>query len=53
MKVMPPVLLCLPTLSEADVGGMAIKVEPYCQYSVAFCCCVTDGSRGVVRQNGA
>jgi len=25
---MPPVLLCLPTMSEADTGGIAVEVEP-------------------------
>ena len=43
-KVMPPVLSSSSTTSEADVGGMAIEDEPSCQYSVIFCCCVTDGS---------
>ena len=27
-KVMPPILLCWPTTSEVDVGGMAVEVEP-------------------------
>jgi len=34
--------------SEADVGGMAVEVELSQQYSIAYCCCVTDGSRGAV-----
>ena len=34
-KVMPPILLCWPTMSEADVGDMAAEVEPSRQYSVA------------------
>jgi len=34
----PPVLLCWPTKSEVDGGGMAVK------YSIAFCCCATDGN---------
>jgi len=33
---------------EADGGGMAVAAEPFCQYSITFCCCVTDGSRGAV-----
>ena len=33
---MPPTLLCWPTMSEADVGDMAVEVEPFCQYSVNF-----------------
>lgn len=28
LKVRPPVLLCLPTMSEADIGGIAVEVEP-------------------------
>ena len=39
-------------MSEADVGSMAVEVEPYHQYSVLFCCCVTDGSREAIWQNG-
>ena len=45
---MPPVLLCWPTMSEANVGGMAVGAEPLHQYFIAFCCCVTDDSRGAV-----
>jgi len=41
-----PVLLCWPMASEADVGGQAVEVEPSHQYSITFCCCVADGSRG-------
>ena len=47
-KVMPPILLCWPMTSEVDVGGMAVEVEPSRQYSVKFCCCATDDSRGAV-----
>ena len=39
-------------MSEVDVGGMAAEVEPSCQYSITFCCCVTEGSRGAGCQNG-
>ena len=46
LKIMPPILLCWPMMSEADVGGMAVKAEPSHQHSMTFCCCVTDGSRG-------
>jgi len=49
---MTPILLCLPTKSEADVGDMAVEVEPHCQYSIKFCCCVKDDSKGAVWQNG-
>ena len=31
-------------MSEVDVGGMAVEVEPSQQYSFTFCCHVTDGS---------
>ena len=43
---MPPIVLCWPTMSEADVGGMAVEIEPSCEYSVKFCYPTTDGSRG-------
>jgi len=36
----------------ADGGGKAVEVEPFCQYSVTFCYCMTNGSRGTVWQNG-
>ena len=52
LKVMPPILWCCPTISEVDVGGMAVEVEPSYQYSIIFCCYVTDGSRGAAWQNG-
>ncbi len=29
-KVMPPMLLCWPIVSEADFGGMAVETEPFC-----------------------
>lgn len=45
---MPPVLLCLPMMSETDVGGMAAEAEPSHQHPVTFCWRVTDGSRGAV-----
>ena len=48
MKVMPPILLCWPRMSEVDVCGTAVEVEPPHQYPTAFCCCVTNGSRGAV-----
>ena len=37
---------------EADVGDMAVEVELFCQYSITFCCCLTDSSRGTAWQNG-
>src|SRR5258705_6482325 len=33
---MPPILLCWSTTSEADVGGMAVEVEPSLQYPISF-----------------
>jgi hypothetical protein len=51
-KLMLPILLCCPTTSEADVGDVAVEVEPSRQYSVKFCCRATDDSRGPVWQNG-
>jgi len=30
------------------VGGMAVEAEPSHQYSITFCCHVTDGSKGAV-----
>ena len=44
--VIPPVFLPRPMMSEADVGVMAVEVEPSHQYSVTYCYHVTDGSRG-------
>ena len=52
LTVMPPILLCWPVTSEADVGVMSVEVEPSHQYSIIFCYCVTEGSRGTIRQNG-
>jgi len=45
LKVMPTVLLHWPTLSEVDADDMVVEVEPSYQYSVPFCCHVTDGIR--------
>ena len=47
-KVMPPILSCWPMMSEVDADGMAVEVEPPHQYSITFCCNVTNGSRGAV-----
>ena len=33
-----------------DGDGMAVKVEPSCQYPIAFSCCATDGSRGAMTE---
>ena len=51
-KLMPPILLCWPTMSEANVVDTAVEVEPSCQYSIKFYCRATDDSRGAVWQNG-
>ena len=47
-KLMPPILFCWPTKSEAGVGDMAVEVEPSRHYSVKFYCPATDESRGAV-----
>jgi len=52
LKVIPPMLLCWPKTSEADGGGMAVEVESSHQYPIIFSCCMTDGSRGTIWQNG-
>jgi len=48
LKVMPPILLCWPMTSEEDVGGMTVEGKPSQQYSITFCCHVTDSRRGTV-----
>jgi len=53
LKLMPHILLCWPTPSEADIDGIAVKLEPSHQYSITSCCHVTDGSRGAVWQNAS
>jgi len=52
-KVMPPILICFPTTSEMDVGGMAVEVQPSHRCSITCCCHVTDDSWEEVWQNGA
>lgn len=47
LKVMPPILSRWSVTSQADVGGMAVELEPSHQYS-DMCCGVKDGSRGAV-----
>jgi len=47
-KVIPPILLGVPMTSEEHVGGMTEEAESSQQFSITFCCCVTDGSRGTV-----
>ena len=37
-EVMSPISLHCPTLSEADVSGMAVEVEPSHLYSITFYC---------------
>ena len=51
-KVMPSILLCYPTMPKVNIGGMVAEAEPFLQYPIAFCCHVTDCSRGAVWQNG-
>jgi len=36
----------------SEVDGMAVQVEPFHQYPIACCCCVTDGSRGALWHSG-
>jgi len=40
-KVMPPILLCYSTMSEADVGDMTVQVEPspptFCYMLLLLC----------------
>jgi len=48
LKVLRPILLCWPTLSESDVGGMTVDAEPSYVVIVTLCCCAIDGSRGAV-----
>ena len=38
MTIMLPTLLWWPTMSEADVGSMAVEAELSHQYSIIFCC---------------
>ena len=44
-KLIPSISLHWPTMSEADIGGMAVETEPSHQYSVTFCCCTTDEAK--------
>jgi len=48
VKVMPPILLCWPTMSRVDAGGMAVEVDPSHQYSITFCCHETASNRRAV-----
>ena len=48
LQVMPPILLSWSVTSEVDVGDMTGEVASAHQYSVTFCCCVADGSRGAI-----
>ena len=50
-KIMPSILFFWPTTIQVDVVGMAVEVEPFHQYSLIFCCHVTNGNRGAVGQN--
>ena len=51
-KVTSSISLHQSMISEVDVGGMTVEIEPSIQYSITICCCVTDGSRGAVWHNG-
>ena len=50
-KVMPLILLSWPMTSEVDVVGIAVDSDPSHQYSITFCCHVTDGNREAAWQN--
>jgi len=43
LKMMPPILLCWPTTSEADASGMSVEAETSYQYSITFCCQAAEG----------
>lgn len=44
LKVMPPILSRWSVTSQADVGGMAVEVEPSHPYPITRCCRATAGS---------
>ena len=48
LRVMPPILLYWPMISQANVGDTAVEIEPSHRYPITFCCCVADGSGGAV-----
>jgi len=52
LKEMLSILLLWPTTSEADVGGMAVEVEPSQQHYITFCFQETNRSKGAVCQIG-
>ena len=39
-------------MSEVNVGGMAVEVEPFHQYSITCCCCGTNGKSEAVWESG-
>jgi len=45
---MPPILLCWPTASEANIGSMAVEFPSNIPLLLLFCH-MTDGSRGAVK----
>ena len=51
LKVMPAFLWCWPTMSEVDVGCLAVEAESFHRYPITFCCCVIGGSRRAVWQS--
>lgn len=38
-KTMPFMIVCWPTISEGDIGGTSVEVEPSHQYSVIYMLC--------------
>jgi len=48
LNIMPPVLRCWPTMSEANIDGMEVEDEPSCKYSITFYLHLTYGSSEAV-----
>lgn len=48
---MPLFIMLAHDVRPPAVGGMVVEVEPFHQFSVAFCYCTADGSRSAVQQN--
>lgn len=48
LNVMYPMLLCLITMSEVNVGGMVVWIKFSHQSFITFCCHVVESSSGTV-----
>lgn len=44
-KAMHFIWSCWPMTSQVVVSGMAVEVEPSCQYSITFCCCAIKSAK--------